>query len=418
MYTRYLLGLSTLLLVMSCSKNDITLPPYNPEENLANTLPISDTVMRKMEGVYDLSKGSGKLGSHFVCKTSRNKVSFFSETDGIFMILKYGYDPTDSSIQFAGFWRYSENSMQGNIAFSIAKDDGAIDLLINGVVDSLSLDGMFMDIEFYTRPLTISFNRHFSAYTQTHDFAIFAHHGVQTTANPPYAENSLNGVLNAEAYGVNGIEYDIRMTKDHVPICIHDASINTRLTIKGPLSGGYDKYNFSLLSEFIRLIDGQSIPSVAQVLDAFIESTTMKYVWLDIKGNPDIFKYLEPVVRNAYSKAAALNRDVVIIADLPTQDVIDEYQKSPSYASPPKLPAMCELTLQDVIDNNCEYWGPRYSEGLLLDQVEQAHSMGIKVYSWTLNDKNLIINYLQNGQFDGYITDYPAYVVYHYYTMF
>jgi hypothetical protein len=25
---------------------------------------------------------------------------------------------------------------------------------------------------------------------------------------------------------------------------------------------------------------------------------------------------------------------------------------------------------------------------------------------------------LQNGQFDGFITDYPAYVVYDYYTMF
>jgi hypothetical protein len=55
----------------------------------------------------------------------------------------------------------------------------------------------------------------------------------------------------------------------------------------------------------------------------------------------------------------------------------------------------CELTLQDVIDNKCQYWGPRYTEGLFPDQVEQAHSMGIKVYSWTLNDKNLIVNYLK-----------------------
>src|SRR5688572_21452615 len=399
----------------SCSKNDLTQPPYNAELNLENTLPVPDSLMKKMEGIYELAGGSGKLGGRFVCKVSKRKVSFFSEKDGIFIILKYGFDPEDSSLQFAGFWRYSENSMQGNIALSIAKGEGAFDLLLNGLPDQVQLHGDFMDVDYITRPVHIRFNRHFSNYTKTHEFAIFAHHGVQTTANPPYAENSLNGVLNDEDYGVNGLEFDIRMTKDGVPICIHDPSINTRLTLKGPLSGDYDQYNFKLLSDYVRLIDGQKIPSVEEVLDAFIESTTLKYMWLDIKGNTDIFKYMEPVVRNAYAKAQALNRDVVIILDLPSQAVIDEYQKQTSWQD---LPAMCELTLQDVIDNGCEYWGPRYSEGLLLDDVDRAHSLGIKVYCWTLNDKNIIRSYLENGRFDGFITDYPAYVVYNYYTMF
>jgi glycerophosphoryl diester phosphodiesterase len=408
-----------LLVMLSCSKNDITVPPYNPEVNLENTLQIPDSVMKHMEGIYNLSNGSGKLGSHFVCKATRNRVSFFSETDGIFMILKFGFNPTDSSIQFAGFWRYSENNRQGNIGFSITKEQGALDLLLNGTADSLELNGIFLDDEYYTRALSLKFGRHFSAYVQSHEFAIFAHHGIQTTANPPYAENSLNVVRNAESYGVTGIEFDVRMTKDHVPICIHDPTINTRLTLKGPLSGGYDQYNFSLLSNYVRLEDGQSIPSVEQVLDVFIESTKMKYVWLDVKGNPDIFIYLEPVIRNAYAKAAALNRDVVFITDLPTHDVIDEYKKQQaSYETPPKLPVMCELTLQDVIDNRCEYWGPRYSEGTMLADVDRAHSMGIKVYSWTLNDRNIILNYLQNGRFDGFISDYPAYIVYYYNTLF
>jgi glycerophosphoryl diester phosphodiesterase len=224
--------------------------------------------------------------------------------------------------------------------------------------------------------------------------------------------------LNDEDYGVTGIEYDVRMTKDHVPICIHDPSINTRLLLKGPLSGDFDQYNFSTLEEYIRLRDGQKIPSVEQVLDAFVESTTLKYMWLDIKGNTDVFKYLEPVVRNAYAKAAALGRNVVIFADMPTDVVIDQYNAWPPYAAAPKLPTMCELELQKVIDNHCEYWGPRYSEGLLLDDVDHAHSLGIKVFSWTLNDKNIIRNYLQDGRFDGFITDYPAYVVYDFYTMY
>jgi glycerophosphoryl diester phosphodiesterase len=290
-----------------------------------------------------------------------------------------------------------------------------MDLLLNQNPENLKIDGIFLDSEFITRKLKIEFNRHFSQYTIDNPLAIFAHHGVQTTSNPPYAENSILGVLNDEDYGVNGLEFDVRMTKDNVPICIHDASINTRLNLKGPLSGDYVQYNFSTLSDYVRLIDGQKVPSVEQVLDTFITSTTLKYMWLDVKGNTDIFKYLEPIVRNAEAKAIAMNRDIVIITDIPTQDVIDEYKKQPSYAS---LNVMCELSFQDVKDLNCKYWGPRYSEGLLLNEVDEAHSLGIKVYSWTLNDKTIIRNYLQNGRFDGFISDYPAYVVYDFYTMF
>ena len=79
---------------------------------------------------------------------------------------------------------------------------------------------------------------------------------------------------------------------------------------------------------------------------------------------------------------------------------------------------LCELTTQDVIDNNCQFWGPRYSRGLLLNEVDQMHQRGVKVISWTLNDKGIILNYLQNGKFDGFISDYTAYVVYDFYTMF
>jgi glycerophosphoryl diester phosphodiesterase len=78
---------------------------------------------------------------------------------------------------------------------------------------------------------------------------------------------------------------------------------------------------------------------------------------------------------------------------------------------------MCELSMQDAIDNNCKYFGPRFTLGLLLDDVDKGHSLGIKTYSWSLNDKTTILDYLKNGRFDGCITDYPAIVNYYYYTL-
>ncbi|HEV9038517.1 MAG TPA: glycerophosphodiester phosphodiesterase family protein, partial [Puia sp.] len=228
-------------------------------------------------------------------------------------------------------------------------------------------------------------------------------------------ENSLSGVLNDEAYGVNGLEYDVQLTKDHVPITMHDGNIDINLTQKSPLSGSWDQYTFAFLEGYIRLLNGEKIPSLDQCLTAFIDSTNMKYFWMDIKGDDSIFQALMPVIQKAEAHAKAVGRDVVIYADIPSTDVIAEFQSYPPYRAA-GLKTMCELELQDVMDNGSTYWGPRYSRGLLLDDVEKAHAQGIKVISWTLNDKDLIANYLQNGKFDGFISDYPAYVVYDFYT--
>jgi len=412
---------ATLLIVvlLGCSKSEITPAPLIDEQNLANTTPITGTTMKKMEGIYKLVGGTGELGAEFVCKVSKYRVSFFSEKDGIFFILKYGLKPSDGSIQFSGFYRYSEFPTQGSIQFSVAAAEGATDLLA-GVVSNLKMRGNVSNDS-----ISLQYQHAFSAYATNNPFIIFAHHGVQTTSNPPYAENSLNGVLNDENYGVTGLEFDVRMTSDHVPICIHDPGINTRLTEKGPLSGSWDQYPFPLISQYIRLVDGQKVPSVEQVLNAFVDSTTLKYIWLDLKGNTDIFKYLEPIVRNAYAKAVAQNRDVMILTGLPSADVIDELKKqptynstNPAYAYSAPLPMLAEQSLDLVIENKGSFFGPRFSEGLLLDEVNEAHSKGIKVISWTLNGKNVIVDYLKNGKFDGFITDYPAYVAYHFYTMF
>jgi glycerophosphoryl diester phosphodiesterase len=191
--------------------------------------------------------------------------------------------------------------------------------------------------------------------------------------------------------------------------------INIRLTQKGPLSGDFDQYSFQFLRDFITLVDGQKIPSVEEVLRVVIDSTNLKYVWLDIKGNPGVFTHLEPVVRAAMDRATSKGRNLTIFAGLPSTDVIDQFRAQPSYAS---LPTLCELSVDCAIENKSKFFGPRYSEGLLLEDVDRAHAAGIKVISWTLNDKSIIHNYLRNGRFDGFITDYPAYVINDYYTNF
>ena len=398
----------------SCSLNDITLPPVNPDTNLINTVSLSEAKMKKMEGIYKLSGCQDDLGTRFVCRVSKYKVSFFSDKSGILFVLKYGFNPVDGYLQFSGFWRFSENTNQGLINFSVQPGNGSLDLVVNGIATNLKMQGVFKDGNGIQKDIFLAFERPFTDYAKNNEFIVFGHHGIQTTANPPYAENSLKAAFHAQEYGMTGIEFDVRLTKDNVPICVHDATVNIRLTEKSPISGYYDQYGFTFLQNFLNLKDGQKIPSVEEVLNVVIDSTNLKYVWLDIKGNKGVFNYVGPVVQKAYARAAALNRSVTVFSGLPTTEMVEEFQATPSYT----YPTLCELSVQDAIDNKSIFFGPRYSMGLLLDDVDRAHSMGIRVISWTLNDKNIIYNYLQNGRFDGFITDYPAYVVYDFYTMY
>ncbi len=422
MRSKVVFGLLIIGVLLGCTQSEITPPPGPNDANLVGTIPIPFSVnasIKDMEGIYTLAGGDEGLGSTFVCKVSKHKVSFFSNSNGLHILLKYGFRSSDGSIQFSGFYRFSESPVQGNIHFSIAATDGVSGLL-NGIPDDLVIKGAYDG-----NNLGLKFERHFSPYAKNNPFMVFAHHGIQTTVDPPYAENSVNMILNAEDYGVTGLELDVRLTKDNVPILVHDPTINTRLTKKGPLFGSWDQYSFAFISQYVELIDGQRVPSVEQAINAFIDSTTLTYFWMDIKGNPDVFKYLEPVVRHGYERAAAKNRNVVIFAGLPSSDVIDELHKQPTYKSTnpayaysAPLPTLAEETIDKAIENNCQFFGPRYTLGLLLPEVERAHSQGIKVISWTLNARGLIVNYLQNGNFDGFITDYPAYVVYEFYTRY
>src|SRR6478736_4429504 len=134
---------ATLLIVvlLGCSKSEITPAPLIDEQNLANTTPITGTTMKKTEDIYKLVGGTDELGAEFVCKVSKYRVSFFSEKDGIFFILNYGLKSSDGSIQFSGFYLYSEFTTQASINFSVAAAEGESDLLA-GVISNLKMRGI------------------------------------------------------------------------------------------------------------------------------------------------------------------------------------------------------------------------------------------------------------------------------------
>lgn len=394
--------------MLTCSQNDVF---FSTLAKLpGNTVPLSRATRLAMEGVYRHVGGSSGLGVEFVCKTSLKKVSFFSNSRGIFFILEAGRE-TDSTLQFAGFWRVSENTSNGKISFTVPKSQGS-KLIKQKIATSLKLTGTFSNGQSkQDQDLVLQYARPFSP-AITKDLVIFGHHGIQTNASPPFIENSLEAFRQAEDYGANSLEVDVRLTKDNVPVLYHDPDLNIRVTQKSGILADIDKVTFNVLKNFVRLIDGQRIPSLEEALKLAVDSTALKYVWLDIKGNPNVFEYLYPIVKVAQARALAKGKDIVFITDIPSEDVMKEYLKYPAYFG---LPLMYELDLNTAIELNCGYWGPRWTEGTLNADVDRAHSVGMQAYTWTLNSEVFIVSYLENGNFDGLITDYPAYAVFHYY---
>lgn len=381
-------------LLVSCGPIAVIAPPGSDPANLAGTKPVSHSVLQKMEGIYLLAAGSNDLGKRFVCKVSRTRVAFFSEKKGIYFILQPGLHQPDGTIRYAGFWRYTKNKKQGNI-------------LLTGKENSKTLEGNIDGKTF-----SLQFERPFSEEVVNKNFIILGHRGVQTEAYPPYAENSLDALTHVEEYGVSGMEMDIRLTSDNIPICMHDANITSRTTLKTSLTGKWSDHTYQSIKENVRLRDGQKVPTLEEALNTFVDSTGLTYLWMDIKGGKDIFKYIEPLVRKAYAKAAAANRRVVLIAGIPSDEVVSELHAQPTYKA---LPTLFEQSVDLAIENNGLFYGPRFTEGLHLEEADKAHSKKIKMFCWTINKQRTIKKYLKEGKFDGFLTDNPAFVVYELY---
>ncbi len=77
---------------------------------------------------------------------------------------------------------------------------------------------------------------------------IFGHRGYPHK----FVENSLDGFIYAIDHGVEGLEFDVHLTRDNVPIIMHDEKINRTTDGKGKIND----YTLEELRQF-HLKDGQ-----------------------------------------------------------------------------------------------------------------------------------------------------------------
>jgi glycerophosphoryl diester phosphodiesterase len=232
-------------------------------------------------------------------------------------------------------------------------------------------------------------------------------------------ENTLPSFERALAQGAAILESDIHLTRDGIPVLIHDPCIDRLTDGSGPVSGYSlaELQGFDAGHHFIRE-RGQNDPHTAQSLtipsleEAFEAFPTARFN-LELKTSEPglVDAVVDRVVeyqREALTLLTAAEDPIMAalrrrLAGLSTQiaqgasrsDVLDFLSEGPQKPGPMALqiPALYEDR-------------PLVTPAL----VKRAHQRGIQVHVWTINETAEMARLLDQGV-DGIITDFPGRLV-------
>ena len=214
-------------------------------------------------------------------------------------------------------------------------------------------------------------------------------------------ENTIVGIEAAIASGVDGVEIDVRATRDGVPVLMHDASLERT-------TGDPRDVEAVTLEELraLRVLDPQGgvgpqpIPTFAEALEA----TAPTHLVIEVKQTG-----IEDLVARAVSEADALGRTSLCAFDAgvcaASAAVMPEVPASllaaPNRDSAEVLAQAADLGLAGV--------SLHYS---MVDEqlVRDAHDAGLTVATWTVNDEADVRRMHAVGV-DLICGDYPARLV-------
>ena len=260
-----------------------------------------------------------------------------------------------------------------------------------------------------------------------------------------YPENTLAGFVGALALGVDALELDVGLSADNVVAVTHDPALNpeitrdasgTWLSSVGPRIrtltmaelATYDVGRLQPASAYAALFpaqsacDGEHIPALRDVLclsanvQLIIELKTFPVA---TSQSPSTTELAEAVVATAES-ALALSRITVESFDWRGPRHLRRLRPEVRLAWLTRAETIRDAALwwggphptdfggsvpRTVAAEGGPIWAPDHTD-LRHEQVEEAHTLGLSVIAWTVNDPADMRRYLAWGV-DGIITDYP-----------
>lgn len=192
-------------------------------------------------------------------------------------------------------------------------------------------------------------------------------------------ENTLQALEASIAAGADMVEVDVRLTRDGVPVLLHDSTLRRTAGVERPVR--------ELTLEELEKIDG-SVPT----LDSFLKAAKGRVpVMVEVKTGDREEELLRGVIRLIY--ANAMERDCVVACGRLAPELERVYITRMVYPGLGRVASAQGYSLDFRRANGAA--------------VVQARAEGRGLYVWTVNDREDLRRMAALGP-DGIITDNPA----------
>jgi glycerophosphoryl diester phosphodiesterase len=243
---------------------------------------------------------------------------------------------------------------------------------------------------------------------------IICHRGASEVA----PENTMAAFREALAVGADGIEFDVRLTRDGVPVVIHDSTLRR--------TGGLPQRVADLTWNEISKVDvgswfggsfaNETVPSLAELFTLFQSNNSTLYLEMKCDSPPEQRPLAEACVR-AIDEHALKERVVVECFQLPALKILSEIAPDiktvalfePSFKNP------SVLSDQRLINQAMDVGAAALALHHRLAReslVQKAKAVGLHVAVWTVDDAAWIERAQAIG-IDALITNNPAAMLSH-----
>jgi glycerophosphoryl diester phosphodiesterase len=367
-----------------------------------------------MQGIYAVKAGHHFLGNTAVLKYSYvvennetiHHLSLFFEKEGIYMLGEVRQRGRDILIK--GHWRRA--AANGTGLMWLVMKNGARAVRYRRPNKPLGIYGTFgRGNNRPRRPLSLLL---LEPLPEVPQFDILAHRGgCRNVDFLSISENTTGMVKLAAQLGANGIEIDVRMTKDNIPIIFHDSFLSIH-TVQNMVYGGL-LHNYTLEEvQKLELRNGGRVPTLEEMLYTVLYQTPLEVVWLDMKKECDL-SLVHRLQDEYHRRAAAINRNLTIYIGIPDDYMLNCFKALENYQT---VPSLTELSWEVALEINAEAWAPQYTGGYQQEKVAKIHEAGKKAYVWSLDTDFMVEAYVSEGRYDGLVTNTAPVVSYWLYT--
>ena len=457
------LGVAALLSSACMNRTSYQPPEFPAGGLLARSTPPPNpwSLENALEGVYDTSS---RFGSNVVVHASqwggvnpgdgmKASVSLLAGDHFAFAVMQPGCFVDDSGptlvtrLVLEGYWRYLDESdpdptSTGLIRLFVSPPE-IVDYVCNApawdpsgprgdprpapAVPPAFTGATGNGVNAPGTPVTVSWMRarksRLNAEGRTTFFVGARQGGCKSSDNCGISGNTPEGSILAAQLGADYLEIDTRLTKDKIPVLLHQGLFPG--SVQGIYCSGWvEDYTYAELLANCRLRNGEVIPRVADVLE-FIYTRTTLPTWLDSK-TPDVIVPVSAILADLRKRLVSCNPpppqglmegqrclfpgsapvwERGIIA-LPSSDFVTEYRQALAAGQlAPNQHCLVEEDTSDVTGIPCVAWKPRFTLGPMTSEMHSLQQQGFFTGYWTINDLGTMDAYLTTAVPNGILTN-------------